>query len=229
MENNDYYLKIGRASELKDPRERRIYRFFEILPGALSWMTFIILIILSFALPVWVAFFVIAFDIYWLLKTMYLSLHLRSAHKKMLANLKINWREKLEASNIPWKEMYHLIILPMYDEEKEIVTSSLRALTQDNYPQNRMIVALAIEERAGNSAAEIAKAAEKEFSNKFFKFLITTHPKDLPSEVAGKGSNSAWAGREAKKIIDQEKISYQNIIVSTFDIDTVITPGYFSC
>ncbi len=35
---------------------------------------------------------------------------------------------------------------------------------------------------------------DAEVAKKFFKFLATTHPLNLPGEIAGKGSNEAWVG-----------------------------------
>ena len=67
------YIKIGFARDLKIPKDRRLFRFLEILPGALSWGTLILMIFLSWKRPIWVAFFIIAFDIYWLLKTIFLA------------------------------------------------------------------------------------------------------------------------------------------------------------
>src|SRR3989344_3067178 len=90
MENQSY-LKIGRAAEIADIRQRRIYRFLEILPAALSWLTLFLVIFLSWLVPVFTAIFIIAFDVYWFFKTIFLSLHMRSAFSKMKANLKKNW------------------------------------------------------------------------------------------------------------------------------------------
>ena len=86
-----YYLKIGKAPDLFDKKERRIYRFLEMMPGILAWSTLALLVLLSWLTPIWIAFFIITFDVYWLLKTIYLSLHLRSGFKKVRANTKINW------------------------------------------------------------------------------------------------------------------------------------------
>ena len=224
-----YYLKIGKAPDLFDKKERRIYRFLEMMPGILAWSTLALLVLLSWLTPIWIAFFIIAFDVYWLLKTIYLSLHLRSGFKKVRANIKINWLERLELEKSGWKEFYHLIILPMYKEDWVVVSATLDALAAANYPKDKMIVVLGIEERAGEAARQVAKEAEKEFGDKFFKFLITVHPKDIEGEIAGKGSNIAFAGREAKeKIIDSLGIDYGKVIVSAFDIDTVIWSEYFS-
>jgi len=231
------YIKIGFAKDIKNPKERRVFRFLEILPGAISWGTILLMILLSHRHPVWTAFFIIAFDIYWLLKTVFLSFHQQFSYKKMKANLKINWLEKLKQLSPAnyglkvsgWQDIYHLVILPMYKEKFELVHSTFRALAESRYPLNKFIVVLAIEERAGKTAREVAEQIEKEFGSKFFRFLLTTHPQDIEGELAGKGSNETWAGRKAKELIDELKIPYENITVSSFDIDTQVYPDYFAC
>ncbi|KKR88765.1 MAG: hypothetical protein UU85_C0002G0017 [Candidatus Wolfebacteria bacterium GW2011_GWA2_42_10] len=227
-----YYTKIGSAEDLKIPEERRIYRLLEIFPGALAWFTLTGVILMSWLAPVFAAFFIIAFDIYWLLKTIYLSLHLRSAFKKVKENLKIDWLKELTDNQQPatgnWRDIYHLIILPFYNEPEETVRQSIESLSLANYPKDKLIVVLAAEERAGGNALKIAEKIQKEFGEKFSKFLITIHPKNLTSEIPGKGSNIAYAGKQAKeKIIDELRIPYGKVIVSAFDIDTVIFPDYF--
>ena len=83
LPNEYYYTKISSSQDLIILREKVIYRFLEILPGALSWLTLIGVVLISWLAPVLAAFFIIIFDVYWLLKTIYLSLHLRSAFKKV--------------------------------------------------------------------------------------------------------------------------------------------------
>ncbi len=239
METNEYYLKIGQADDLRGPNEKKLYRFFEILPGLLAWSTLILVTFLSFVLPREVAVFIIAFDVYWLVKTIYLSLHLRAAFQKLRKNMNRDWLESLKllapsAYTFPkikhWSDMFHLVIFPMYQEEKEIVAASFEGLLGANYPLSKIIVVLAIEERAGKEAQETARFIEREYGNKFFKFLVTSHPGGIAGELAGKGANTAWAARAAKeKIIDPLEIPYERIIVSNFDIDTVIYPQYFAC
>ncbi len=218
-------------------------RFFEILPGALAWSTLILMFVLSWAIPAWVAVFIILFDIYWLLKTIYLSLHLRSTFSAMKDNLKVNWLEKLrELDNddnsdkdprhrhgySSWSDVYHLIILPMYNEPYEVVRESFESLLKANYPKDKFIVVLATEKRAGSEAELVAKRIEREFGNKFYKFLVTAHPQDTLGEIPGKGSNETWAGKEVRRlIIDQLQLDYKKILVSVFDIDTQAFPEYF--
>jgi len=232
MEKKEY-IKIGNATDIADPKERRIYRALEILPGVLSWGTLAGVVFLSWASPVGAAFFIIAFDIYWLLKTLFLSMHLRSGFSIIRRITKNNWLEQLKKESgqfdLAWEDIYHLIILPMYRENYEVVAGTFDSLIGANYPQDKMIVVLAIEERGGKAAAGVAKKIADKYGDKFYKFLVTTHPADILGELPGKGSNETWAGRRVKKeIVDKLNISYENILVSVFDIDTVVYPEYFA-
>ena len=227
-----HYTKLSKYSDLSDKKERFLYRFFEILPGFLAWATLVLVIVFSFFLPVYVAIFIIIFDIYWLIKTIYLSLHLRASFKKVRENLQVDWMRKLE--NLPvarsWRDLYHLIILPRYKESYEVVRATLEGLLNSDYPKNKLIVVLGQEERAGEQANQVGQLLEKEYGQKFFKFLATEHPANLPGELAGKGSNAAFAAEQAKNlIIDPLRIPYSKIIVSNFDVDTVVPPQFFSC
>lgn len=230
-----YYLNIGRAGDLKNPKERFVYRLLEIMPGFLIWLTLLAMIIASWLKPVWATIFIIAFSFYWLVRVAYFVFHLVASYRKMKRNLKINWLERLSAlaKNDPaknWLEIYQLIIFPIYKENWEIARTSFQALADSDFPKERMVVVLATEEKAGESAQVVAKNISQEFAAVFPHFLVTCHPQDLPGEIAGKGANGNWAARSAKeKIIDALSIPYENIIVSFFDIDTQVFPQYFSC
>ncbi len=221
------YLDLSYADDLKNPKERLIYRFFEFVPFLLSWGILFLVVPLSWLAPVVVAFFIIIFDCYWLSKIYYLTFHQLAGYKMMKKNISINWSEKVKKLK-NWQDVYHLIILPTYKEEIDVIRPSFEALINSDYPNEKMIVILAVEERVGPKAQEIAKEVEKEFGQHFFKFLITVHPKDIVGEVGGKGSNVAWATKESKKLIDSLAIPYENILVSSFDIDTKVEPQYFS-
>ncbi len=232
------YLKIGKATELTG-FDRRVYRALEIMPGFLSWFTLLFLIVMSYFYPVPVAYFIIAFDIYWLLLVIFLGIHLLVSFRAMKKNLSVNWRAKLEALPIKtteesegavrsWKDIVHLIIFPAYSEGLDVIRPSFEAIAACGYPADRMIMVLAVEGRAGEAARERAETIRREFGDKFGHFFITVHPDGIVGEIKGKGSNQAWAAERVKEeIIDKEGIDYNSILVSVFDIDTVIRPDYF--
>ena len=238
-----HYLKIGKAEELKG-RDRKLYRIFEIMPGALSWITLLGLFVLSYFTPIYVAFFIIAFDVYWLLLVIFLGIHLIFSYRKLKKNLKIDWRGKimelsqnlnnlknkecLALKGVSWEDVIHLLILPTYNENLDVIKTSFIGLINDGYPLDKMIVVLAIEERAGEEAIKRAEQIKNEFGSNFKNFLITIHPDNITGELKGKGANQAWAAKTVKKeIIDREKFDYDRIMVSVLDIDTVVEPGYF--
>jgi len=239
------YLKVGKASHLTG-KDYKLYRYLEILPGALSWGTLIILVALSAWEPVWMAVFLILFDIYWLLQVLYLGIHLLSSYRKLKDNEKLDWSAKcntLEARKFVvkgesgereftanWQDFYQVIILPTYNESLEVIKATISAIADDNYPKDKQIVVLAIEARAGESAIKNAEIIKAEYGSKFGRFIYTIHPDGVEGEIKGKGANQAYAASELRRlIIDEEKIDYDKIIVSVFDIDTVIKPGYFYC
>ena len=233
-----YYLRVARASDLENPKERRIYRFFEMLPGLLSWGTLLGVILFSWLAPVWAAIFVITFVIYWLLRTIYFSFHLWSGYRKMRINEKTDWIKKLQ--ELPpseytfpckdWKDLYHLIVIPTFKEPLDLLRATLGSLGKAEYPKERMLVVLAIEEREGEEAVKKAEILRQEFKDKFFRFLVTKHPDNLEGEIAGKGANEAWATKAVQQqLIDPLNIPYSSIIISSFDADTVAPSQYFAC
>src|SRR3989344_865472 len=137
-----------------------LYRFFELVPAILAWSTLIIVVFASRYLPAAVAIFIILFDIYWLLKTIYLSLHLRYSFMKMRQYLKIDWLEKVKEIN-GWQDIHHLVVLPMYREPYGVVKESFDSLRRMNYPKDKFIVVLSAEERGGDEAKEVLRKIEE--------------------------------------------------------------------
>ena len=97
------------------------------------------------------------------------------------------------------------------------------------YPEEKMIVVFAAEGRFPELARENKIFVQEKYGHHFFKLLTTEHPDNIPGELKGKGANETWAAQEAKKVIDELNIPYQDIIVSCFDIDTIVHPEYFGC
>ena len=94
--NEKYYLKYGSASDASRARDRALYRLLEIIPGALAWITLLGILVVSKFAPLFASFFIIAFDVYWLIKTVFLSLHLRASYRHMQQNAGEDWLAKLK-------------------------------------------------------------------------------------------------------------------------------------
>lgn len=71
------------------------YRLWEILPGLTSWTILISPILLSLIFPIAVAYFIIAFDLFWLLKSIRMSLGLVEGYQIFRKAEKVDWVGRL--------------------------------------------------------------------------------------------------------------------------------------
>lgn len=203
------------------------YRLLEILPGALVLATLVVSVILSFVHPLWVVFFILAFDLYWLFRVVHFVFYLTLSWRRYRQALATDWPSKLDALST-WREVTHLIFLPTYKESYEVVAETFRSLALSRYSARKMVIVLAGEERDKDNFLAISSRVKSEFEGKFLKLFTTIHPSDLPDEIPGKGSNLNFAGHAIKTEIGALGVDEKKIIVSTFDIDTLVHPDYFS-
>ena len=218
---------VGRATDLSG-KKYAFYRLLEILPGLASWGTLILVVLLSVYAPFVASYFVIAFALYWVLKTAFLSYHLRYNWKRLRHHMSLDWKMMVE--RFDFGHLYHVVILPFYKEPASVIEASLEALIKVNYDLNKIIIVLASEERSGSHGKEVCALMKERYADKFGSFLIASHPIDLPGEMPGKGSNAAYAAEQVRtQILDVKGIRYDETLVSIFDIDTVLYPDYFNC
>jgi hypothetical protein len=218
---------VGRATELIG-KDRFFYRFLETIPGAASWLTLIGVVLASIYAPFFASYFIIAFSVYWVLKTAFLSYHLRHNWKRLRHHMALDWERMIE--RFEYGHLYHVVVLPFYREPASVVDATLTSLAATKYDKKAVIIALASERRAGKEAADIAAAMKEKWGDTFGNFIVTEHPDDIIGEIAGKGSNASWAAeRVRREVLDTHGIRYNHVLVSIFDIDTVVYPDYFNC
>ncbi len=128
-----------------------------------------------------------------------------------------------------YRELYHLVIYPFVNEGYEVLSTSLRSLAAAHYPVGeRIITVLASEERAGQSAQDVASRVREDFGSKFKGFFVSVHPDGLPDEIKGKSANASWAVKSVLPELERMSIGIDQVIVSNFDSDTIVHPEYFS-
>lgn len=212
------------------------YRCLEIFPGLLSWFTLIGPLILAIWYPQLVALWVIFFDLFWLFKAVEIGIRLIVGYRRLKDEDKIDYFQNiklLEASDIAsekmsWRDIYHVVLLPSYNEGIEIIKPSLESYLAAKYPKDRIIIVLALEERAGSEINKRGEILRKEYQHHFADFLVYIHPDGIKGEIKGKSANTTWAARQLQKYLDEKKIKYDQVIVSNFDCDTRVHSQYFA-
>lgn len=204
-------------------------RGWEALPGALLWGTLVLAVVLSLVFPVAMVVFVILFDVYWLFRVLYFVVYLVISWRQYRRCVHTNWAEKIQELPAA-RRLLHIVMLPTYTEEYPVIRETLRALVRCSFQKDRMILVLAGEARDHERFERNADAAKREFGPLFRDLVVTEHPVGLPDEIPGKGSNLNWAGHRLAEYLSQHEPNWseEDIIVSSFDIDTIVHPQYFA-
>ncbi len=145
-------------------------------------------------------------------------------HLKRMRNI-LDSGEKIPA----YSEIYHLIIVPVASESQEVIEADIASLARNKDFVKQMFVVLALEARAKDEIKAAAHSVVKNFQNVFFNFTVIEHPDCVEGEARVKGANSTFAARDATRFFEEKKISFENIIVSCFDSDTIVGEDYFAC
>ncbi len=111
-----------------DPKKRRVQRFFEVIPGLMTWTTLIGIVIFSFFTPIWAAVFVVIFDIYWIHKALYISLFSVAGNYDVKEGQRIDWWERCQNIAHPeqYSEMLKERIQSLYAGMQEMSVFALR-------------------------------------------------------------------------------------------------------
>ncbi len=204
-------------------------RALEILPGFFSWSLILFPFWGSFIIPDIVAYYIIAFAIYWLYKSLLLSVLAIASHLKIKAASKFDWISDIK-KDFPkkWNKVHHVIIIPTYKEPVSTLKRTLEALKQQSYPVKNIHIMLSFEEREGEIAKEKSRELQAQFKNVFGSLRSTYHP-SIVGEVKGKSSNTCWGAKQAKMfLIDQEGIDINMVTITSEDADAVFHPNYFA-
>ncbi len=262
-------MKFHYSKENLNNTEQTLQRLFEMIPGILSWTILLLLVLLSLLKPILAMMTIIAFDFYWLLRLIYMTIFLVLSFLRLGIESKADWMSRVhgldhldpylkemglssqssskdrlsnsihkkellhlkKSGSLPpsHKDIRHLVILPVAKESKNVLEPSIESLKIQSFPVQQIVVVLALEERAPENIKDGLIALEQKYKNVFMDFLVIIHPSDLPNETRVKGANATWAAKKAAEYFKKRNIPFENITVSCFDADTVVSPDYFAC
>lgn len=229
------------------------YRFFEILPGFLSWTALALPFIISFININVAAILMIAYLILWFVKAAALNLRAIQGWRLFEEHIEVDWnamtadvilhddtktwpkwhvnnlaRIAKHPSEIDPTKIVHAVIIATWNEAREILQPTLENVKNSMVDPSKMIVLLAYEDRGGEVVDKQARALMKEYENVFMVSRAVKHI-DMPGEVIGKGPNISFAGRELQRIIEKKGIDPLQVLVTTLDADNRPHKAYFAC
>jgi cellulose synthase/poly-beta-1,6-N-acetylglucosamine synthase-like glycosyltransferase len=127
-----------------------------------------------------------------------------------------------------WREVWHLVVIPTYNEPTVVLEQSIAALERARFPKSRLLVLVGIEERAKEAGQAKAKALQDRFAGVFGGFWTVTHPDGIAGEHKGKSANATYAVKHIVPVLRKKGVPLSQVVVSNFDADTQAHADYFS-
>src|SRR5688572_32740060 len=123
----------------------RTKRFLEILPGFVSWFLILFPVWGSWVVPELVAYYIIAFSVYWFYRSMTTATTAILGYFKMKSFQVYDWMG--DVRNFPdWRKIHHVIVIPTYKEPLTTLKRTLDKLTEQTYPIDHLHIMLSFED-----------------------------------------------------------------------------------
>merc|ERR1719336_1098010 len=152
---------------------------------------------------------------------------------RMRRDVTIDWQAKLEKVQeeaVVSSAFMHVVFLPNYKEDEEMMQQTLENLGRSALARKSMHVVLCMEDREGEVAREKAANLIDASRHLFADISATFHPADLRGDLAGKSSNTQWGYRQALQRLAPQLGNYDasKVFLTVSDADTLFHPQYFS-
>ncbi|RYC74702.1 glycosyltransferase family 2 protein [Candidatus Nanosyncoccus alces] len=253
---------MRRNLEIPQGKRTKLYRFLEILPGAISYGAIILLFILSLIDPVLGAVYLFALIASTLVKAVGVAYRTVQGYEVIKRAGRVDWHKRVEDLSHPHEaferlrdddnksyhfdehienlkmmaamgkeypnpdKIYHVVIMTAYNEGEDVLGPSIEAVQNTTFPNDRIIFALAYEERGGEAIEQTAKHLKAQYKGVFRDFLLVKHPANLSGEVVGKGPNLTYAGKAVARYVEEKHLPVENIIVTSLDSDNHMASKY---
>jgi hypothetical protein len=233
------------------------YRFFEILPGVLSWLCLAAPLLLSLISVTFAAFFILAYILIYLTRALAVSVRALAGYRTMKDHEKIEWNELLNevqkgevadanAVRPKWhhnnllrmasrptpvkpSELVHAVIVATHNESRDIIEPTIQQIIDSDYDvKGKVIFILAYEERGGERTEKQAEDLVAKYGKRFRFAMAVKHPAGIPGEIKGKGSNITFAGYRLKEYVEKQGIDPLKVVVTTLDCDHRVDKKYLS-
>jgi hypothetical protein len=237
-----------KSIEIPQPEDRDWrYRFFEILPGTLSWTVLLLPVILGAFVPWLALYFILAYLVLWFIRAIGMNIRSLQGYKTMDEHRNLPWEklnQELESLEVHtykpgWharnvervktyilaeqrilpSQVYHALIIAFYNESYDVLEPTIQSVLASQYDMKKVILFIAYEERGGEGTEATAQKLMKEFGDKFYHAEAVKHPDGISGEVRGKGGNITYAGRQLQKYLEKEGIDPLHVLVTTLDSD----------
>lgn len=230
------------------------YRFFEIIPGTLSWTILLLPIFLSFINVTAAVVFILAYLLIYFVRSVGYSIGSLQGYRTMKKHLKLDWKalvqdvenhqivsyahspqwhrdsiERLKTTSNPYRpsDLFHAVIIATVNESREVLGPTIKSIIDGIHDNKRLILILAYEGRAGKESEDRVNQLVEDYKDNFMDMFSVRHPANMPGEIIGKGANITCAGRKLQLYLQEKNIDPKTVVVTTLDADNRPDQRYF--
>lgn len=232
------------------------YRFFEILPGFLSWTLLFTPLILSYINVTLAVFFILFYLLIFFVRSLAYSIRAIAGYRTMKRHMKLDFnalgaeidagkvgngrlvRPKWHLANLKRlhlrdgdmrpSQLIHAVIVATVNESRGVLEPTIKSLVDADYDHSKMILVIAYEGRSGQECRDRVDGLIKDYGGHFKHAMAVEHPPNVPGEIIGKGANITNAGRGLQKYLENEGLDTKRVIVTTLDADNRPHKKYFA-
>ena len=125
-------------------------RLFEAAPGLVTWIMLLapawIPIVFRTTGALVVAFAVLAFDLYWVVRAVTVVIGVYSTMLRMFRDMKKDWlamcRQPFPEGAVDPLQYFHLCVVPTYTEPYHVLERTVQAIVDANYPDELKLVGI---------------------------------------------------------------------------------------
>lgn len=202
-----------------------VNKIFDVIVPVLSWLLITLPLWLSPFHPAVVAYFIIAFDLYFLYKAVSTTYFATVSYKSILSHIKIPYAKKIALLDGA-SEIKHFVVIPNFKEPLYKLEETLVALTKSDYPYKNIFLVLACEKREREAKSK-AQTLVKKYKHHFANILVTSHNLVAP-ETPGKASNQTFAAKVVDTYVKKNKWQREQVLLTICDADSHLSENYFS-
>lgn len=221
-------------SKLATKYDKKIYRFFEIVPGVLTWLLFLSPIWLGILAPRIIIYYISFLTIYWTYLALKHSYGIIVGYKRYQDELATDWMAKfneLDFSVLPEKstlpktkeDLKYFLLIPVVNEPYNVLKESLDSILEQTYPLKNVKLIYALEEKYAKEIRLRVEGLIEPHKDKFSEVLYYVHPAGIPGEAIGvAGANRTWGAKQAVGHLRANNESIRDFIFYTIDSDHVL-------
>ena len=199
---------------------------YDVIVPVLSWVIITLPVWLSPFHPALVAYFIIAFDLYFLYSSLQTVYYSTLSYNLLHSTERVSFLALLTADKKTYEQVTHFVIIPNYKETLPKLKKTIDRMVANDYPFKRIVLVLAFEKRETSAPAK-ADELRATYGHYFMDIMESYHVLES-HETAGKASNQTAAAKLISTYVQDHHLDPKQTLLTICDADSTLPANYFS-